>query len=82
MTGATIVVSPPDMPRITSVEALLATPTVSVLMQVAAGGLDELDQATADAYLAAGAYVILDFADLRDAVELQRRAAATRGKIQ
>jgi hypothetical protein len=82
VTGATIVISPPDMPRITTIEQLLSTSVVSVLMQIEAGRLDDLDREMADAYLAAGSYLILDFADIRDAVEMQRRAHAAQGSIQ
>jgi hypothetical protein len=78
MSGAIVVLSPPNAPELV-LDELLSTPTVSAFFEVAIGELDAfwVDPAVGK-YLDAGAYVIARFAADADAIELLRRVVAAR----
>ena len=79
---AVAVIAPPGSPILTA-EQLVARSVVSAFFAVAAGSLDAfLEDPRVRGYLAAGAYVIADFADAADAVECERRTAHGRGSLQ
>lgn len=80
--GAVAVIAPPGAPVLTADQLVVAS-VVSAFFAVAAGGLDAfLGDPRVRGYLAAGAYVVADFADATDALECERRLAVARGAVQ
>jgi hypothetical protein len=82
MSGAVAVISPPGAPYLTA-QQLVASPVLSTFFAVAAGDLDSfLRDHRVRAYLSAGVYVIVKFADASDAIGCERRIAVQRGTVR
>jgi hypothetical protein len=81
MTGAVLVLAPPGAPAL-NVKELLSRPLVSALFEIAAGDLDFfVRDPMVRGYLEGGAYVIAEFEDASDALELERRFAMAAGGV-